>query len=251
MINKTLYEELTPKEFNDRITSSPIAYLPLGTLEWHGEHLPLGSDGIQSQGFFKQLASKVGGVVLPTLFLGPDRMVVDNEHELYGMDICYAKPGSYDYYESQKLPGSAYWVSDDGFKGILEVVLKQIARAGFKIVVAHGHGPSTLLFSKLKEEWKSKYGLMTFDCWGSEYDDEGLGLQSDHAAMNETSIVMALRPDLVQMDNLSTNTDEYPVGIAGKDPRVYASSEIGNKIIELQVEHMSTILKNALESLKK
>lgn len=169
MVNKTLYEELTPKEFNERIKSAPIAYLPLGTLEWHGEHLPLGSDGIQSQGFFKRLASKVGGVVLPMLFLGPDRMEVDNEHELYGMDICYAKSEEYNYYESQQLIGSAYWVSDDTFKAVLEAVLKQIARAGFKIVVAHGHGPSTMIFSKFKEEWNRKYGLISFDCWGWGY----------------------------------------------------------------------------------
>ncbi|MHC4805537.1 MAG: PhoPQ-activated pathogenicity-related family protein, partial [Planctomycetota bacterium] len=32
---KVLYAELTPQEFRDRIAAAPIAYLPLGTLEWH------------------------------------------------------------------------------------------------------------------------------------------------------------------------------------------------------------------------
>ncbi|MCI6432882.1 MAG: hypothetical protein SPF19_13270 [Oliverpabstia sp.] len=36
MADKVLYEELCPKEFEERITVCPIAYLPLGTLEWHG-----------------------------------------------------------------------------------------------------------------------------------------------------------------------------------------------------------------------
>ena len=40
------YIKLTPTDFRIRIAEAPIAYLPLGTLEWHGEHLPLGSDGI-------------------------------------------------------------------------------------------------------------------------------------------------------------------------------------------------------------
>jgi creatinine amidohydrolase len=71
---KVLYAELTPQEFRERLAQVPIAYLPLGTLEWHGEHLPLGSDGLQSLGFFKHLARRVGGIVLPMLFLGPDRM---------------------------------------------------------------------------------------------------------------------------------------------------------------------------------
>lgn len=78
-----------------------------------------------------------------------------------------------------------------------------------------------------------------------------MGLQVDHAAMNETSLVMALRPELVQMDNLTSNTDQWPVGIDGKDPRVYANAEIGHKIIEIEVDHMSAILKNAIESLRK
>ena len=63
------YEELTPAEFRVRLADAPIAYLPLGTLEWHGEHLPLGSDGIQSTGFFSELAHKVGGVVLQAVFM--------------------------------------------------------------------------------------------------------------------------------------------------------------------------------------
>ena len=52
MIDKVLYEELNPQEFKQRILEAPIAYLPLGTLEWHGRHLPLGTDGLISLGFF-------------------------------------------------------------------------------------------------------------------------------------------------------------------------------------------------------
>lgn len=48
----------------------PVAYLPLGTLEWHGPHMPLGADGIQSKELFVRVAEKVGGVVLPILFMG-------------------------------------------------------------------------------------------------------------------------------------------------------------------------------------
>ena len=62
MTEKVNYAELTPAEFRQRVAAAPIAYLPLGTLEWHGEHLPLGSDGLQSTGFFERLASEVGGI---------------------------------------------------------------------------------------------------------------------------------------------------------------------------------------------
>ncbi|MHA1255309.1 MAG: creatininase family protein, partial [Promethearchaeota archaeon] len=48
MSEKVLYIELTPQEFQERLLEAPIAYLPLGTLEWHGRHLPLGADGLIS-----------------------------------------------------------------------------------------------------------------------------------------------------------------------------------------------------------
>ena len=94
------YEELTPSEFRVRLADAPIAYLPLGTLEWHGEHLPLGSDGIQSTGFFSELARKVGGIVLPMLFLGPDSSQSHFGDEFYGMDI-----NSFRDQEPQQLTG--------------------------------------------------------------------------------------------------------------------------------------------------
>jgi hypothetical protein len=83
---KVLYEELTPPEFRQRMTDVPVAYLPLGTLEFHGEHMPLGSDGIQPFEFFKEVAAEIGGIVLPALFLGPDKMEVNDGLEFYGKD---------------------------------------------------------------------------------------------------------------------------------------------------------------------
>ena len=37
-MEKVLYEELFPDEFAERIKKMPVAFLPLGTLEWHGPH---------------------------------------------------------------------------------------------------------------------------------------------------------------------------------------------------------------------
>jgi len=244
---KVLYAELTPHEFRERIAAAPIAYLPLGTLEWHGEHLPIGSDGLQSYGFFIELAREVGGIVLPMLFLGPDRMQKVDGKELYGMDICKGMPEDRRY-PNQQLAGSAYWVPEETFRAIIEATLKQLSRAGFKIVVGHGHGPSTGFFQKHAKEWKEKYGLETFTCWGSEYDRQGLGIMVDHAAMNETSLVMALRPELVQMERLPKIDKGWPVGVGGKDPRVHASARVGRKAIKLQIKRMAKILRDALKN---
>ena len=243
---KVLYEELTPQEFRERIQEAPIAYLPLGTLEWHGEHLPLGADGLQAQNFFIHLAEEVGGIVLPMLFLGTDRMELHQGHELYGMDICHNEGDQ--SYPTQQLAGSAYWVPDTTFKIILEATLKQLQRAGFRIVVAHGHGPSTSFFQQHAQEWKDKYDLICLNCWGSPYDREGLGLQVDHAAMNETSLIMAFRPELVHMERLPADLSVWPVAIGGKDPREYASPELGWQAVNLQLERMTDILLGLLAS---
>ena len=58
------YEDLLPHQFRLRLAECPVAYLPLGTLEWHGEHLPLGSDAIISHGLMIKAAEKLGGIVV-------------------------------------------------------------------------------------------------------------------------------------------------------------------------------------------
>ena len=246
MKQKVLYEELVPQEFRERLKAAPIAYLPLGTLEWHGEHLPLGADGIQAQGFFCALAEKAGGIVLPMLFLGPDRIKQVGALELYGMDVDHSSNINHRY-PDQQLAGSAYRISNETFKLILDEILKQLSRAGFKIVVGHGHGPSTRFFRDHAQEWKERFNLLTFVCWDeSPAAREGYGIQTDHAAANETSLVMALRPDLVQMERLSSDPAQWPLAVNGKDPRVYAHKEIGEEAIALQVKRMATILHAAL-----
>ncbi len=242
MTEKVLYAELTPPEFEERLRAAPIAYLPLGTLEWHGRHLPLGSDGLQSQGFFCALAREAGGIVLPMLFLGPDRIKEVDGKPFYGMDT--AKTNGQDGVPLQ-LAGSAYWVPDDLFLQMLEAILKQLKRGGFRVVVAHGHGPSTNRFREHIPEWEQKFDLRLFQCWREDNSD-GLGIQCDHAAANETSLVMALRPELVQMDNLPKDLSVWPVSIGGDDPRTDASPERGQKAIELNVERMTGLLRAAL-----
>ena len=246
---KVLYEELTPKEFRERISAAPIAYLPLGTIEWHGEHLPLGSDGLQSKHFFESLAKEAGGIVLPMLFLGPDGHEIHEGFDYYGMDCGNFVEGEQYQYPRQQLAGSAYWVPDSTFGVIVEATLLQLKRAGFKIVVMHGHGPSTLYTLKHFDEWEEKYGMRFFNCWGDQ-DEEGMGIMVDHAAMNETSLVMAMRPELVQMENLPTDLNQWPLGIGGKDPRIHASKALGEEIVQTQLKRMTGLLLQTLDEIQ-
>ena len=225
---KVLYEELQPDEFIDRINAFPVAYLPLGTLEWHGLHLPLGSDGIQSRGVFERIAAEIGGIVLPMLFLGPDSATRVDDIAYYGMDVLSFEEGS-----PQQLEGSAYHTDEELFGRLLDVIMHNLSRAGFRVVIAHGHGPSTMAFARKKQEFQDKFGLITFNLWELGYPDAE-GIQTDHAAANETSLVMALRPELVNMEKLSG--DAIPVGVWGVDPRKAASASHGKELIHKNVE---------------
>lgn len=221
------YSELLPHEFRARLAAKPIAYLPLGTLEWHGEHLPYGADAIQSEGLMAMCARELGGIVLPPLHLGPDRArSAEGGPTLYGMD----------YFDTttphRPLEGSSYWVPPGLFALLLDAILEQLKRAGFRAVFADGHGPSRWAWVSGLAEREARLGLRLFgvtediqDAWTS---------MIDHAARNETSLMLALRPDLVALDRLDADPDVWPQGVAGDDPRS-ATAEHGQQCLAAAV----------------
>lgn len=245
---KVLYQDMTPDEFSARLAECPVAYLPLGTLEWHGDHLPLGSDGLQSQGFFELLAAETGGIVLPMLFVGPDPYdTTINGRDYYGMD-CGRLFSEQCSYEIQQLTGSVYWVPDSAFDNMMHGMMQQLSRAGFKMVVAHGHGPSTNYIGEHAGEFKDRYKLLVLNCWGNDTAD--LCLQCDHAGANETSVMMYLHPGLVHMEKLPGDTAIWPLGMLGLDPRIHASREHGKAIVDFEVDKMKKVIQRELENLK-
>jgi len=210
-----------------------VAYLPLGTLEWHGEHLPLGTDLIISRGFFATLAERVGGIVLPGFFLGPDRITNIDGHDYIGMDTEPSPP--------RHLDGSVYWVPDGLFTDMLYATLKQLKRAGFKVVVAHGHGPSTGAFAQNIEKWERELSLRLLHCW---HEGGGQGIQTDHAGVNETSLTLLYRPESVRLAAL--DEDELSGAMFGDVPFVDASREHGAKIAEIHAARMEALIREAL-----
>lgn len=230
-MEKVLYEELRPREFAQRIAKAPIAYLPLGTLEWHGLHLPLGSDGMQSRGLFCEMARRIGGIVLPMLFVAPDKVQQTDGATYYGMDFWHRPQGE----APRQLEGSAYYVPDDFYFQLLDHIMAQLKRAGFRVVVGHGHGPSNKAFRAMIPAMKEKYGLTLIN---AQFDDAVRGFQDDHAAANETSIMMHFHPDLVDMNELDPNPAVKPEAVSGDDPRVYASAEEGRLATEETIERL-------------
>ena len=64
------YQELRPDELAACRDASPVAFWPLGLIEHHGWHLPVGFDGIKAEHICIRVAERTGGVLFPTMWWG-------------------------------------------------------------------------------------------------------------------------------------------------------------------------------------
>lgn len=51
----------------DRLATAPFVALPLGSIEYHGPHAPLGSDTTLAAGFARRIADESGALLLPPI----------------------------------------------------------------------------------------------------------------------------------------------------------------------------------------
>ena len=232
------YTHLLPHQFRTRLTACPVAYLPLGTLEWHGEHMALGTDALIAEGVFVEAATQYGGIVMPPLFLGPDRIRPHADGYLVGME--YADSTT----PPRQLDGGCYWIPEGLFVMMLEHIVAQVARSGFRVLVADGHGPSRRVWAQHAPQWQIQYGIRLV----SVTNDIPSGWQSqmDHAAQNETSLMQALHPQLVDVTQLGSDRAVYPQGVGGVDPRD-ASATLGHAYIAQSVALLVAHLRQLAE----
>lgn len=233
------YEYLHPPDFLRAVKDLPVFYAPLGLLEWHGDHLPLGLDALKAHGICLRLAQRMGGgIVLPPTYFG--------------------RPGYSSY------TGTLVY-SEGLITEMIYSLLGQLQKVGAKVVVLlTGHyGPAQV------DTVKHAANVFMKECPGTavlaraEY--EGLLVDSrvpgDHAGIFETSMMLALQPDLVRMDALEaplTPPCQYP------NPQHYyyhetndwcwpkdlpeASAELGERALTAMVEHLRDLVLAALES---
>ena len=56
------FEEMFPWEIAAAMAEAPLCYLPLGTLEWHGEHAAVGLDALKAHAVCVRAAERSGGL---------------------------------------------------------------------------------------------------------------------------------------------------------------------------------------------
>jgi creatinine amidohydrolase len=185
------YEELRPDQLAEVVATCPVAFWPLGLLEHHGWHLPVGLDGLKAGQVCARIAQCTGGVLLPTMWWG-------------------AGGGHGDFAWTLYQP-------EEAAEAILARTVQGLVDFGFRaIVLLAGHYPwRSILARQVLPLQKAHPGVLFL--WGTEMEIGGdLRLPGDHAARDETSYGLALFPELVDLDALRPGRDAsaWPSGQA-------------------------------------
>ena len=59
---------MRPSQLEAAGRAFPVVYVPLGLIEWHGRHLPLGTDALKAHAILVKTAELFGGVVYPPVY---------------------------------------------------------------------------------------------------------------------------------------------------------------------------------------
>ena len=223
--------------------------MPLGAIEQHGPHLPLNTDFVVADAVSRAAVDKFGADtnawLLPTL-----PFTKSNEH-------AWA--------------AGTMWLSATTMMAVIDDIGRCVASTpAKKIMFINGHGGNSALMAMMNRELRLKYGLQTFlahphmpaDQGGSSAESElGMGV---HGGVDETSVMLHLRPDLVDMslavrrvpEGLAKNeqvkfggrvafgwlsNDFFPEGHIG-DP-TGASADLGARMFSGAVESLGTAMK--------
>jgi creatinine amidohydrolase len=202
------------------IDETPVVYWPLGVIEWHGEHLPLGLDSLKTHELCLRIAERFGGIVYPPSYFGYEHVMP--------FDPKYTSDGNIS-------------VDETLFRTIARRTFRQFDKAGFKVAVAlTGHYPrEQVVFLKEEADAVTRSSDDGIVVWAlADFEPvTDLGYTGDHAAKWETSLLWHLRPELVDIERLPEDYSRA-WGLWGDDPRVHASRELGEKIANEIVERI-------------
>lgn len=221
--------ELTGREADSADFS--VMLLPVGSLERHGGHLPLGTDTIEALYVAERVAERVGGLVLPPVWYGPSMAMRGHR-------------GTFD-------------VGQEALAAYVSEVLREAWRNGAKlVVVVNGHGGNTqaLHYAARKVAGETGLAVAVVDWWRDVAAEVRSRLFSKpgHAGEDETSAMLAIAGDLVDMRAAdAAEAPRTPLRLyhKGLEERVYAkavtgdarlaSREKGEKWLEAVVEELS------------
>ena len=190
------WEELNVNKFVESLdVTGGVCVIPLGCMEKHGNHLPLGTDVYIAREVAARAAKQEEFMIFPYYPLG---IVAEVKHKA----------------------GTVAVSSQLQFL-MLEAICEEVSRNGYKkIIFLNGHGGSTTFlnyFVQATLEEPRDYTVYSYNAFhlsaeqNAELDAKfGPPAPGGHADVQETSQIMAIRPDLVHME-LVNREEAYPL----------------------------------------
>lgn len=221
-------ELLLPHEIDAALAARSVVYLPLGSIEFHAAHLPIGLDGLTAHGVCTRAATSGGGIVLPPLYYG-----IGGGHTAYPWTIMAADPST--------------------IVELLKQAFHRLQDFGVQLAVlftGHFADEQLAMITEIAQRWNTsgnQLQVLSLSINGSD-----ASVTPDHAGVFETSAMYAMWPDRVQLDRLpelagapsvdpggdvmgnQRHDPTHPLhGVFGPDPRRFEPSRAQALVAEL------------------
>lgn len=251
MTREVRYEWLRPGQIVEARRECPVAYVPIGTIEWHGVHNPVGLDTLKIHALCIRCAQQGGGLVFPPLFYGENR-----EEALMEFNYARAK----EIAEAMTLPTENFApgymkrspaAQNSAYHELLLHILREVQSLGFKVIVlAAGHYPlidharaAACVFNQ--EQRQNPHAAIPWVFTGYELVRDQIPDAGDHAGKWETSLMMAFNPESV---DLSPLPKDRQTPLLGASQNAFdASREYGERGIAAVVERVVAEVKKRLD----
>jgi creatinine amidohydrolase len=187
-------DRLRAPDITRLLSPSSVLLVALGAIEQHGPHLPFNTDLLIAQAVAEAAVTQVG-----------------ERH-----DVWLLPPLAYTKSNEHAWSAGTFWLSADTMMRVIDDLGRSIAMTpARKIVFLNGHGGNSALMNMMNRELRLKHGLISFvthpgvpaDQGGSSPAGElGMGV---HGGTDETSIMLHLAPELVDMSNAYRAVPEH------------------------------------------
>lgn len=222
-------ELMRPHEIRAELARVSRIYLPLGTIEWHAEHLPVGLDALTAHGVCIRAAERTGGLVYPTLHYG-----TGGGHGVYPWTVM--------------MDSSAEILTQ------LRTTLTRLMNFGVRQAVlftGHFADEQIHMIQQLAKDWHAEGHALQVQALAINMV-KNPPIQPDHAGPFETTMLHALWPQRVDINRLPPKSERtgnieedgwgpqrhikgHPLwGVVGPDPRDF-NPELGPALLESTV----------------
>ena len=243
------YEMMLPHQIRAAIEANWPVALPLGVLEYHGEHMAVGMDTLAVCRMLDLIEQEIDIVILPPFYYGAASYAVEPPE---GKGSVQVDAGRIAPFAEEMF----YGLLRVGFRNMHGFIHHQTENfaAGMPTDLAFRFAGRQAVFRFLEKERGEGF-------WGNAessnyYAEQEKGADPfnwikvhplmtpeiiraypfDHAGAGETSLMLALCPDAVEMDRVGENTGWYT------ETAKNASAELGRKGRDLILEHMRSVL---------